>query len=298
MTMMDHEFRAVQERLARVERNCRWLKLGCAALFVATIGVFVMGQAEPGKRRAVVDQLDVRTLVLRDEGGHMHAWLGTGEQGTRLLFFDNAGEQRAGFGLTKDNQPAMALFDRTDKPLIVLGVAPGSWPSLLLYDPAGHKRAALTAEEDWSSIFFFDANEKKRAGLGYVQEGAAVNLFDERGDKRIGLSVGEAAVKLFEERPSDRRTGLSVGEDASSLLFFDRYGNKRAGVGITTKDEAALGFFDGGGRTRAAIGIDKGTSRLDLYGTNGMQSTMLVSSNGANVALYEQAGGAPQWKAR
>lgn len=258
------------QRLEKLERQGLILKCACVGLTLLSVGALVVGQAAPSSRRIVADEINARAVVIRDEAGRMRGWLGTAMEGTRLVVFDESGQQKAGFGLTANNLPAMALFQATDKPMMVLGVEPGNWPSILLYDMAGHRRAALSAQDDWSSIFFFDKNEKRRAGIGYVESGGAVNLFDDQGRARAGLAVGA---------------------DASSLVFLDELGQKRIGLGTDQKSEALLGMFDAQGRTRTALALTAKGPSMSLHSTNSLMSAdMHVWTGGANLKATDGSG--------
>lgn len=247
------------ERLERQNRRLTWLLVGLFPL-MALLGVMGFTSAEEqlqGMKNLQVRQLETERLVIRDANGFLRGWLGIAEDGTRLVFYDTNGRQRAGFGMTQRNEPAMAIFDMNQQPRIVMGIADG-WPGLVIRDDSGLKRIALQTQSDWATLFFFDKREHKRAGIGLAKEAAAVNLLDE-------YSVD--------------RAGLTVDENGSSLVFFDRMGVKRAGLGLMKEDSPALGFFEKSGELRLGMSVLPGGTEMAVYGTNRIEAVMRVTTN-------------------
>jgi len=269
----------LEERFGRLERQNRRLTLGLVCLAPLVVALAVMGftsveEQLQGMQNLQVRQIETQRLVIRDSNGLLRGWLGIAEDGTRLVFYDENGRQRAGFGLTRLNEPAMAIFDANQQPRIVLGMADG-WPGLVVRDNSGLKRIALQTQQDWSTLVFYDGREHKRAGIGLAKEAAAVNLLDE-------YSVD--------------RAGLTVDPNGSSLVFFDRMGVKRAGVGLMKDDSPALGFFEKSGELRLGLTAFPGLTEMAVYGTNRICAAVRISTNQPTFEI-DAAENVVRWKA-
>ena len=168
--------------------------------------------------------------------------------------------------MTRQGEPAMAIFDVGQNERAVLGIVEG-WPGLVLRDPQGKKRAALFSRDDWSSLYFYDRRETKRTGIGIYGEAAAVNLSDDRGKDR---------------------TGLTTDRKGSSLTFFDAGQQKRVGFGIVSDDEPALGFFNHEGKTQVALAVIRDEPGMNLYGTNKVEVAITVpATNLPQIEVYD-----------
>ncbi len=245
-------FEGLEKRIAGLERE-RWFLRGILALAVVGLGVALVsgfsggadGKAGPGQ----FTQVDAGHIVLRDSDGQMRAWLGVAEGGPRLIFFDGAGQQRMGVGMTRQGDPALAVYDPGENPRVVLGIVE-EWPGFVLRDTQGRKRVALYSRDDWGSLYFYDREEARRTGIGQFGEAAALNLCDEDGKDRLGLTT-------------DRK--------GSSLSFFDIGRTKRIGLGLRQKDAPAMGFFDEEGQAVVSLTTPPSAPVLKMYGTNNME---------------------------
>jgi hypothetical protein len=261
-----------------LERKNRRLTvlLVCLAPFIVALAVMGFSSVEEqlqGMQNLQVRQIETQRLVIRDSNGLLRGWLGIAEDGTRLVFYDENGRQRAGFGLTLQNEPALAIFDPSQQPRIILGMADG-WPGLVIRDNAGLKRIALQTQPDWATLVFYDSREHKRLGVGMAKEAAAVNLLDE-------YSVD--------------RAGLTVDPNGSSLVFFDRFGVKRAGLGLMKEDSPALGFFEKSGELRLGLSALPDVTEMAIYGTNRIEAAVRITTNQPSMGIYE-ANHVVRWK--
>lgn len=239
----------MEERISRLERE-RWILRGILALALACAGILIVAgfsggaddKAGPGR----FTQIDAGHIVLRDSDGQMRAWLGIAEGGPRLIFFDGAGQQRLGVGMTRLGDPALAVYDPGENQRVVLGIVE-EWPGLVIRDAQGRKRVALYSHEDWGSLYFYDREEARRTGIGQFGEAAALNLCDDDGKDRVGMTA-------------DRR--------GSSLSFFDSGRTKRIGMGLRVKDAPAMGFFDEEGQAVVSLTTPTKAPVLRMFGTN------------------------------
>lgn len=238
---------SLEQRVARLERE-RWILRGILLVIGMIIGGVLVSGASSGGKGIIGSfaQVDTGHLVLRDTDGQMRAWLGVAEGGPRLIFFDASGQQRMGVGMTRQSEPALAIYDPGENSRVVIGMMEG-WPGIVLRDPQGRKRAALFSRDDWGSLYFYDRRETRRTGIGQFAEAGAINVCDENGKERIGLTTD--------------RTG-------SSLSFFDVGGMRRMGVGMMRKDEPALGIFTHEGETQVSLASIENVPSLNIYGTN------------------------------
>ena len=273
------EWDGFRQRLARLERqNCGLRVMAVAALALAG-SLFVMGytgQGDAGGKGKNVHfaQLNVDQLSVRDANGQMRAWIGIAEGGPRLVFFDSAGQQRLGVGMSAQMEPCLGIFDGGQNSRVVLGMVEG-WPGLVFRDPAGKKRMTVQSRDKWSSLTFFDQRELKRTGIGVFEDAAALNLCDDRGKDRVGLTADSSG---------------------SSLTFFDGPGKKRAGFGLLQKDEPALGFFDDDGKAQIGLTVFDNKPDLSLYGTNRSEVAISLAAEGPKVLLFGE-GRKPLWHA-
>ena len=268
----------ILQRVAKLERDNRILKLGAIGITALAACAFLMGfGAGDGGNNAQgrFEQIDSRHIVLRDTDGQMRAWLGIAEGGPRLIFFDQQGQQRLGVGMSRDGEPALGVFDGGENPRVVMGMVEG-WPGLVFRDPSGKKRMAVYSREEWGSLFFYDRYETKRTGLGLYGDAATLNLCDDRGKDR---------------------TGLTSDHKGCALTFFDKLGQKRLGLGMILAEEPALGFFDKVGQVQMALSVLNQEAGLSLYETNRLEVAGSVPKTNLPVIRLFGADGQTVWHA-
>lgn len=217
----------IEQRINRLERQNRRLKLGGMFLLLGIGAVFLMGQAngEPGN-------LIVRSLKVVDDGGQVRLLLqGTGNQLTtwdqnggpriRLWGHDGAGtrlELNDGFGRTKI---MLSVMD-TD------GL---SAARAVLSDSKGIARAGISVWKKGSSVWINDENERKRAVLGdpligkwewewereadEESEAAPVLTIERSRDGTLLASIeyGESKTNSWQKV----RTAIVIGDEVTSL---------------------------------------------------------------------------------
>jgi hypothetical protein len=158
---MTNEHGAIEERLEKLERQNRRMKLaGLGAVVIA--GAFVlMGQARlvhPGTITA-----------------------------TKFVLVDAQGRQRATLDMYKGS-PILGLFDANGKLRAELAAAPNG-PWLQLNDASGNMRAGMDAFSDSPELDLYDANEKPQAMLAVTSDGPGLQLNDASGfETHIGVT--------------------------------------------------------------------------------------------------------------
>lgn len=279
MTISNPEHDSMMQRLTRLERQNRWLKRGLGTVFVLLGSLVFMGATTiqdqlQALRELHITQLETERIVLRDNTGMMRGWIGTAENGSHIIFYDSNGRQKAGFGVTKAFEPALAFFDPDQNQRLVMGMVDG-WPAMIFRDAANQKRIALHAQEQGSSLFFFDAREKRRAAMGMYEDAAVINLADAQEVDRVGLTTDP---------------------QGASLVFFDGKGKKRIGLGVLKEDNPALGFFSEEGLPRMSMAAFGRAPTFSLLGTNRFETVMDIGTNGPQVQMFGP-GRKTLWKA-
>jgi hypothetical protein len=159
---MTNEQGAIEERLEKLERQNRRMKLaGLGAVVIA--GAFVlMGQAS-GPRTP--PEVRAKSFVLMDANGETRARLYMSAKAPMLELFDANGKPRAGLGVTSDG------------------------PELDLYDAKGNPRAEMDAFSDGPGLDLADANGKVRAQLAVNSDGPILDLNGADGKSSAWLIV-------------------------------------------------------------------------------------------------------------
>ncbi|MFQ5915501.1 MAG: hypothetical protein ACE5JS_20215 [Nitrospinota bacterium] len=145
-TQMD----AVTQRLDRLERENRWIRLAGAVVLVLAVAVVLMGQAQPqkeiraerfvlqdasGKELATLEALKVGKLVLGST-----LFLKQGESGVQLSAFENSallnlyGKRRGRAVSLTISEDRTGLYIRRGRAKAVLRVTDDAGPSVVLFD--------------------------------------------------------------------------------------------------------------------------------------------------------------------
>src|SRR5439155_15865282 len=104
------ELPSMLERLSRVERQNRRLKLFGLVFLGGLATVVLMGQSSTPK---VSDVIEAREFVLRGQNGTRRASLAVASDGSAAIhFYDNDGKRRAAFGVLSDGLPDLHLYDK------------------------------------------------------------------------------------------------------------------------------------------------------------------------------------------
>jgi hypothetical protein len=183
---MTNEQGAILERLEKLERQNRRMKLaGLGAMVIA--GAFVlMGQAS-GPRTP--PEVRAKSFVLVDAKGETRArlYMSASAKGPELTLLDANGNARAEMDAFSDS-PELALSDAKGKVRARLVAWPDG-PGLALSDAKGKVRARLVAWPDGPGLILNDANENSRVVLGADSDGPGLWLGDANGfETDIGVT--------------------------------------------------------------------------------------------------------------
>ena len=136
----------LENRVERLERQNRTLKLGAVLVLVVLGGVLLMGQAP---QLNTSDELRARKFTLVDDAGKTRAALDMYEKEPRLVLFDEAGKGRIGLDMV-ENEPRLVLCDKAETMRVVLSVSQEQIreePSLVLYDKKGRWKAIFSVSQ-------------------------------------------------------------------------------------------------------------------------------------------------------
>jgi hypothetical protein len=126
-----------EQRLARLERENRWMRRIGAVGLALVAAVFLMGQ----EKAKDLPDLEVRSLTVKDKDGKVRAVLGTDADGPALKLSDEDGRTRAALDVL-DGEPSLTLKDKDGKAGALLFTAADGSPGLA---------RKPTAPRTWSS---------------------------------------------------------------------------------------------------------------------------------------------------
>jgi hypothetical protein len=165
------EWQTVQARLARLERENRWMKRGFLCLGVALAAVFLLaGQAPPPRAGKTVEA-------------------------ERFVVVDADGKKRGVFGVDKafpswdKARPTLALYGKEDQPAFAVNTEGGS--SGLFFQEDGETRLGLAVTKGKFAglvIYRNPTDRKSEIGLFYSDDGKPALVFnDPNGRTRAGI---------------------------------------------------------------------------------------------------------------
>lgn len=134
------------ERVNRLERQNRWLKIGAAVIAVAVLAVVLMGQA-PGEKVLEADTVKAKEFRVVDDAGKVWATLDARIDGMPILaLYDAAGERRVELVRYPDGTVGLELDDATGERRAELSMYAHGGPGLKLYNAAGKIRAVFGSD--------------------------------------------------------------------------------------------------------------------------------------------------------
>ena len=131
MTSETSKSATLEQRIERVERENRRLKIAALTALLGLGGAFSLGAAASPPQK-----LEAETIVLRDAQGKSRIVLGVDEEGPGIAFLDTKGKLRLNLGLAKEG-PAVDLLDAAEHPRATLLLTEDHGPSLHFVDKKG-----------------------------------------------------------------------------------------------------------------------------------------------------------------
>jgi hypothetical protein len=137
----------VEQRLTRLERQNRTLKLGLAGLIVAAGTALLMGQAAPppATHPAVPDVVRARRFEVVNEAGVPVVTLMGWEHGGWIETRDNRGRRLFDVSATDDGAGLLSTYNQHGRDSVALGGVRDGSGLLMIYDSAGKKLIGLGA---------------------------------------------------------------------------------------------------------------------------------------------------------
>jgi hypothetical protein len=177
------DLQSMLNRLGRLERQNRRLKLSAFIFLVGFSTFFLMGQVRAPK---MPEAIEARKFVVRDLSGNGVAALGLGPQGSPLLvMLRKDGKVGATLEVSVEGVPALTLYDK-DKPREIVALDLDGSPGLALSDRNGSARVGLgVANEGSGGLVLYGENKLPRASLGLATNWSPfLLLLDEKGNAR------------------------------------------------------------------------------------------------------------------
>ena len=131
MTSETSKSATLEQRIERVERENRRLKIAALTALLGLGGAFSLGAAANPPQK-----LEAETIVLRDAQGKSRIVLGVDEEGPGIAFLDTKGKLRLNLGLAKEG-PALDLLDAAEHPRATLLLTEDQGPILHFVDKKG-----------------------------------------------------------------------------------------------------------------------------------------------------------------
>jgi hypothetical protein len=168
--LMDASIPALLERLERLERSNRRLKICGLVVLLGLAAVGLMGQARPA-----LQTVEAQEFVVKDAGGVVRARLGASQSGTSLSLSHEGGRANLGVSGVRGQGVHLAVSDSAGK---VKGLLLLNQETVGLYlspvDATGPPRSPRVVFEVLSQgtggFAFYDRNGQTRALLGAVAD--------------------------------------------------------------------------------------------------------------------------------
>lgn len=187
------------KRLDRLEReNWRLKRIFAGGLLVVAAAV-LMGQMVPSKVPSVVEA-------------------------QKFLLKDLSGKVRGAFGTTDTGEVTFAIFDRSQKAIIEIGLHEDGPPYLYFSNSAGQRRFVLTVHKGVTGLGFVDQNLNVRASLLYSETDNAprLSLSDKDGKERALFELGRDGDPRLDLYDQYNRVRINIGLQKGTPLLFLR----------------------------------------------------------------------------
>ncbi len=190
----------IEQRVAKLERQNRWMKRGGGLALAAVACVVLMGQGKTGLKR-----LTGRQLFLKDEQGTQYAWMGGTDDGSAQLNLHWKEGVGIHLGTGPDRSSLLKLFGNDASARI--SVTDNTTLDLRAEDKKTKTKSRLAASSGASLTI-------SRWGLGW--QSIAI----------LGMDREHAPYLKLSDRSGNWRVILRTDGDGSpSLTFYDEDGN-------------------------------------------------------------------------
>jgi hypothetical protein len=248
---MDDQILALSERVARLERANRTIKLffAVAVLAAAAMSSTPRLLAKTVKKMAALDAgvVTARQINLVNDSGQPVAVLGTNGNSAGLVFVDNTGKWLLALGATQggNSSAGLVLFDGNDVlpgsgvPRAALGIS-SQGAAMLALNGAGKPAliAGVSADSSGSGSFALDSNGNARAGFGNAGNGAGFFANDSNNVTRYVAGVApdgaQAGSVTFDASGKPQLALGGVGDGSQNgMVSLDGNGQDRFDAGFS-----------------------------------------------------------------
>ena len=250
---MDNQILALSERVARLERANRTMKVffAVAVLAVAAMSSTPRLLAKTVKKMAALDAgvISAQQINLVNGSGQIVAVLGTNGNSAGLVFVDNAGKWLLALGATQgasNSNAGLVLFDGNDVlpgngvPRAALGIS-NQGAALLALNGAGKPAlvSGVSADSSSAGSFALDASGNARAGFGNASNGSGFFAKDSNNVTRYVAGVGAAGAQagsLTFDAAGKPQLALGGNGDGSQngMVSLDGTGQDRFDAGFSS----------------------------------------------------------------
>lgn len=176
---MTPEYRELQQRLAKLEKQNRTFRRTAIALLVAVGAVLLMGQAAP-KHRVI----EAEKFVLTDAAGRMRANLSTNEGRTMLMLYALHGDSGLQLSVDDKDNPVIMFHGKKGEPNAALGsefiafTTDMTHGAFLSYTKENGPRLALDDDQGYSARLSSGKLVTPKTGETHQTSAASLILFD------------------------------------------------------------------------------------------------------------------------
>ena len=250
---MDNQIRELSERVARLEKANRAMKVFFAVAVLAVAGMSSTPKllAKTVKKMAALDAgvITAQQINLVNGSGQTVAVLGTNGNSAGLVFVDGAGKWLLALGATQgtsNSNAGLVLFDGNDVlpgngvPRAALGIS-NQGAAMLALNGAGKPAliSGIAADSSSAGSFALDAAGNARAGFGNASNGAGFFAKDSNNVTRYVAGVGadgSQAGSVTFDATGKPQLALGGNGDASQngMVSFDPNGQDRLDAGFSS----------------------------------------------------------------
>jgi hypothetical protein len=262
------------QRLARLERQCRLLKAGFALTAITLVTVLLVGAGQDQEKGKVLEEVRAKKFVLVDENRKTRGQLDISEGRSRLTLFSAEKKALAFLSTTAEGSSGLCFLDQEGKPRAVIGYASSDAPKphqeqakLELLDKNGIARANLAVLPEGQSLLHFrDRSDVTRAFLCVERDGRPVlGLMDDQGTLRLqlALALGTApSVRLYDSDATYRAAFEMMGGELPCVSLLNPNQKAAVRLGLALKTDPVKGT--GGWMPQIELSDEKKTTRVSL----------------------------------
>lgn len=225
----------VVQRMDRLERENRRMKLVGVLVLLGIAAVMVMGQA---KAPRVARVIEAERFVLRDENGRERATLEVESISNLTSFTLRDKDATVNFSLIAGKDFVRVGLNHINGSSLNLSLMP-KFAGLEIYDRDRKKRVSVNTKRKegipTAGIGILDKDGNPLIAL-FDNDGSGVMSLVRRGDK-------DSALVFLEEGDGGKRIELASTKDDPFIRFYDKYKTIRAALG-TIKGTPIIAFTD------------------------------------------------------